>query len=345
MGITELETSDKITWTDFLYKIQFHDIYYTPEYLRICELNNEGKGKCIIFQEEEKVVVYPFLLNQLDNSYSDIQSAYGYGGLLTNSHCQDFINSFIDAFNFWCESNHVIAEFVRFHPILNNAEILKDKMDVEFNRETVYLELDLDLDRIWLNFSSKCRNSIRKAINNGFSVERMRPTNENILSFYSLYTETMKVLNAHQYYFFSASYFRNLFFSLKGKIKLYGIYEKDELISAAIFLYSGKIVNYHLSARKASRNLAGLTNLILYTAIMEAKKDDYAIFHLGGGNRNNDGLHKFKLSFSKLTGRFFIGKKVHNENKYNDEIIKWEQKNENVKNSFGNYFLKYRIDC
>ena len=137
-----LHISDKNEWNRVLHLFppSNRDVYFTPEYYSLYERNGDGKACCFVYEEEDEKVLYPFLLNsinqlgyELDDEYYDIQGAYGYNGIITSSKKTDFIARFHDCFDKYCQERHIIAEFSRFHPLLNNQTLASPKMQTFYN--------------------------------------------------------------------------------------------------------------------------------------------------------------------------------------------------------------------
>ena len=174
--IFSLTDSDK--WNKYLQKLpkEKQDIYFTPEYYSLYENNNDGKAYCFVYNEGDKIALYPFLRNSildlgydLDKEYYDIQGAYGYNGVQSNNYSLEFRSAFHSVFDKFCKENNIIAEFTRFHPILENHKFSEGFLTVIKNRNTVFLDLSKSYDEIWtIGYSSKNRNMIRKAQKNIF---------------------------------------------------------------------------------------------------------------------------------------------------------------------------------
>ena len=124
MKFEVLSLKDKKEWSALLSKlpIEQQDIYFTPEYYELYENNGDGKAQCFVFEENDEIALYPFLINSvnelgydLDNEYFDIQGAYGYNGIVSTTIDKDFINLFSKSFNIFCSNNNIIAEFQRIN--------------------------------------------------------------------------------------------------------------------------------------------------------------------------------------------------------------------------------------
>ncbi|MHC1738568.1 MAG: GNAT family N-acetyltransferase [Ignavibacteriaceae bacterium] len=329
------------------------DIYYEPCYQFLYENKNGGRFAYFEYNENSKYAFYPFLLNNvnkigysLDSNYYDIEGAYGYNGILSNCIEEDFINKFYKAFTEFCKNNNIIAEFTRFHPLLENHIFSQNHMEVVFDRETVALDLRYSFENIWgKQYTSKNRNMVRKAEKLGYSIEiKDNPTHGDILNFIDVYYSSMNKVNAERYYYFSDDYFFNTFKLLKEFVFIFNVKDNSGgIICSAIFFHYKKYFHYHLSGR-AEKADNSVNNYLLNEAVKFAQKRKAEVFHFGGGRTNSpeDSLLKFKSNFSKKRLPFYIGKKIHNERVYREVIKQWEEKVKINKSSTNNKLLRYR---
>ena len=274
--------------------------------------------------------MYPFLRNsirslgyQLDKEYYDIQGAYGYNGIIASNINADLIKDFWDSFDAWCQENDIVAEFSRFHPLLNNQELASPKMKAFYSRHTV--ALDLTDDDIWMHqISSKNRNMIRKAEKEGVTIVE----SDDYETFRKLYNGTMSDLHAEDFYFFPPEYYGEYKRTFNNKSLLCLAQYDGKIIAGSMFMYSENYAHYHLSARDREYSRYAANNLILWYGIQKAKERGCKWLHFGGGTTgdDNDSLLKFKRDFSKTLGEFWIGKRVHNQGVYNSIVKQWEEK-------------------
>ena len=340
--LVKVFSTDEVEWNKYIQKlpVKMQDIYYTSEYYKIQEVNGDGIARIFIYEEDDKLACYPFLMNEivgyeLEEKCYDIETAYGYGGP-TVSSCDDrFLERFEKAFDEYCSKNNIVAEFIRFHPLLKNENIFKKDIKVIHNRTTVCLKLEELEEDLWkTQIISKNRNVIRKAEKCGLTVE----FEEDLESFIKIYEETMDKVNAGEYYYFSKEYYKcledldNTYISIKFE---------EKIIATAIFMKHGDYFHYHLAGSLKEYLKYSPNNLLLWSAIKYANENGYKIMHFGGGLSDSldDNLFKFKKSFSKDTCDFYIGKRVHNEVIYKYIINEWEAKN----NKKANLFLQYKM--
>lgn len=340
-----LTLDDATKWNDYHCQIPEcqQDIYFSPQYYKLYQENGDGKACCFVFEQGSSLALYPFLINKIGD-YFDIQGAYGYNGIISNDYRDKFTQDFEISFRSWIQENKIIAEFTRFHPLLNNSRFSQNITVID-DRKTVTLDLSRDIQEIWLeSYSGVNRNMIRKAEKAGIRVEESDKM-EDYDIFFSLYQNTMSNLNADKYLFFSKEYFRNFREYLRNNHTLLLAKIDNQVICAMILMHWGKYAHYHLSARDRNFSNSGVNNLILDKAIRKAKDLNCSKFHFGGGtsNSSSDSLLKFKQSFSKDLAQFSIGKRVWNNEVYQSIVTKWGNNNAEKANIYKNYLLKYRF--
>ena len=330
------------TWSDFHSMLpgRNQDVYFTPEYYSLYQNYGDGEARCFIFEKDGERALYPFLINpittlgyQLDKEYYDIQGAYGYNGIVSSTEDVGFIAAFWEAFDEYCQDNDIVAEFSRFHPLINNQRLASPKMKTFFSRHTV--ALDLSDDDIWMHqISSKNRNMIRKAEKEGVTIIE----SDDYETFRKLYNGTMSDLQADDFYFFPQAYYDEFKLKFKEKGMLCFAMYNGKVIAGSMFMFSEDYAHYHLSARDREYSRYGANNLILWYAIQKAMERGCKWFHFGGGTtgEESDSLLKFKKEFSKTETEFWIGKRVHNEKVYNDIVLQW-------KTTYPNHYEKNRV--
>lgn len=308
------------------------DVYFSPEYYALYEQNGDGKACCFVYEEGEKIVLYPFLLNsinqldyELDDEYFDIQGAYGYNGIVASSKDEHFISRFHECFDQYCQEHHIAAEFSRFHPLLNNQELASHKMQTFYSRKTVKLDLTMSLDDIWKNqFSSKNRNVIRKAEKDGVTIVE----SQDYEFFRQMYDQTMRNVNAEEFYFFPAAYYERFKETFGDNLILCFAMYDGKPISGSMFMFSKDYAHYHLSGRDKNYYKIAANNAVLWYGIQKAKERGCKWFHFGGGTTgaDDDMLLHFKQNFSKENGEFWIGKRIHNQEVYDSIVTQWKER-------------------
>ena len=326
------------------------DIYQMPEFgLLYCSLGSEYK--LFTYKEHDAVWAYSFLLQALPVDYRDIagneardiETPYGYGGPVTNTEDEAFIGRANDAFQEWCLGVGVIAEFVRFHPVLCNQNARSPYITPIPNRLTVSLSLSQDKS-ILSAFDGNARNMVKRFKREGATIEETEFA-EDFEQFVEIYKHTMRRVSADDFYYFDLGHFDRLRRLTLGPAKLYVVKRDGKIAAGAIFLMGSDILHYHLSATDSDNNVAGATNALIAKAAEQGRQHGFKRLHFGGGQSNlpNDRLLKFKRRMSTDEHSFWIGKYVHDEKVYSDLCGRWRDQNPDSVAEFGNRILCYRF--
>lgn len=306
------------------------DVYHLSGYVRAFKLHGDGEPMLIIYEGDGlrgiNVVMKRDIADDKNfegklshGEYFDLATPYGYGGWhFEGEQTDEGFETFCKEYTAWCKQNRIVSEFVRFHPVINNAqEKFNDFYEKVFLGNTVAIELD-DEEKIWERFSSKNRGHIRVAMKEGVTV-RKETSKEAFDVFCKIYETTMDHDDANSYYYFDNEFFESIRNDLEGSFTLFTAYLGDIPISSSIMIYTDRYMNYHLSGQLFEyRRYAG-TNMILYEAAKWGCEHGCEWLHLGGGLGAKEGpLYDFKKSFYKKgeDKQFYIGKKITDEEAY-----------------------------
>ncbi|RFU64737.1 lipid II:glycine glycyltransferase FemX [Peribacillus glennii] len=319
-----IEVSQNDDWNKLIEKFQDADIYHSKEYTNLFAKVEEGIPQAVYFENENGKVFYPFIKRKIDIKvgYFDIITAYGYGGPIYEGD-KKVIKQFYDKFKDHCFQNNIVTETIGLHPLLKNAEDLKEIMIVDYIRKTTAVDLTLPLEDIRKSYKSNNRRNIRKSKKEGVKVF-ISNEKEDIEIFMELYYETMDRKNASSFYYFNKSYFYDqMEETVVGKPYLLLAKYNEEIIGGVIMLVGKQFAHYHLGASK-TKYLALRPNNILFDAMVEyAKSLGLKSLHLGGGYIENDNLFKFKTSFTNNNNfDYFLGKNIINIKVYNELLQK-----------------------
>jgi len=354
MNCNLIHLNDSFAWKKYLSMLpcKMQDVYYTPEYYSLYEQYGDGKACCYIFEKDGNIALYPFLLNHvnclgysLNKEYFDIQGAYGYNGIISSSMDSDFISSFYTEFDGYCKEKNIIAEFTRFHPLLENHRFSQLHMEVLYDRPTMYINLQgQTYESIFSRFQTTTKKQIRRAKERyNIKVINERKSTQHLDIFLEIYHEAMNRVNSVPYLYFNRTYFEHLLLNVDS-ILLTAYYE-NKPIASIIALLGSDIIHGHLGGAKTEYLHLSAYSLLYEEMIRYGLKHRKSYFHAGGGatNNENDPLLMYKLHFSNTTGDFMIGKKTHNQPVYEDVVRQWEQKAGAKKEMYRHQLLKYRI--
>lgn len=321
----------------------FNNIYNNYKYLIL-------NGKNIFnfsYKLGENIWLNNFIINKvnkvfLDNKnieYFNVESPYGYYGPYSNSNNKDFINEANRYFENWCLDKNIIAEFIRFNPLIKNKKI-RNNIDCELNRTTLSYDL-LKFNKEKNIFNSKIMNQINNYKNHEINIIKTSEK-EDFYKFIEIYKLKMISLNANKFYLFSDQYYESLFNLIIKNGFIILAKKNNYIIGGSIILYDRRVAYYHLSANLDNK-ISGLTNAIIYEAYKYSKLLKLETFYLGGGNSNSksDNLFKFKKKMSNQSHSYYIGKKIYNMNIYSKINKNWEKKYPKLINLYNNHILKH----
>lgn len=312
-----------------------HDVYYLPGYADAFVRHGDGEAfllcwdsgtgtRAISVVMKRDVATAPQLAGKVaEGAHFDFVTPYGYGGFIFDGTVDEkAAELFACEYAEFCRKERVIAEFVRFHPVLRNADGLGNAM---FHPKAVGHTIALDLSSqeiIDSNIISQCRNKIRKARKAGVEIRHGRSM-DLFDAFIPIYNETMDRDAATAYYYFKRDFYESVDVRLRENYELFYAVLNGETIAASIMLFENGQMHYHLSGGKGEfRNIAAI-NLLLYEAACWGFAHGLKTLHLGGGvgADENGGLFKFKASFNRNSDyTFFVGKTIFDERAYTELV-------------------------
>jgi len=303
----------------------YPDIYFEPEYARLYE-TADSRAVEYRFSCEYGEITDLFLKRSIPillpdgTQYYDIITPYGYGGPVIH-HATDqekLISAFLDDFQHYTAREHIVAEFVRFHPIIGNGAVFRDAYHAVFDRKTVGTNLRYD-DVIGTEFSKHKRKEIRRILRNPDLRYEIEENPRSLDDFVEIYYSTMDRDGAGEYYYFPPAYFQQMLERFPGHITTGKVFLGDRLIAMGVYFRYGKYLHAHLSGTLSEYLEYSPAYILKYALALYGHEKGYAYIHYGGGSSPDpdNGLYRFKREFGKNTEfDFYLAKKVWNEQIY-----------------------------
>lgn len=299
-----------------------------PRYVAADALRADGLEPCFwAYREGDTVWYHGFHLCPLPGVAGyDIQSPYGYGGPICNTDDVDFRTRAWQAYESWLHETGVAAEFLRFHPLLDNAANYGGERHDD--RDTVWV--DLTRPDLLASYEVRARTAVRKAEKQGAHVVWRRFTQAACAQFVDFYHAGMRAIGASPFYLFPAGYFTAFARWNDDRDAIWlGSCERDgEWLAAGLFLAGGDTLEYHLAATSEAGKKLSATNLLLHGAATHAQQMGLQRFYLGGGSdsRPDNPLFFFKQGFSSLRAPFRIGRAIHDAARYTALKDAWPER-------------------
>lgn len=343
--IYSLDDKNWLKALDYL-PVSHKDINYFPNWFYTWTEHEKADALCIFAEINDIYFLYPFLLKKIENFdldkvYYDVQSAYGYGGVITSelNVPLETRNKFNKLVTEWMHDKSIIAEFIRENPLLNHF-----RRDATYSlaRTNVYINTDID----YKIPDKRARQNINKSLQLNASIiydEELKCMDD----FAALYANTAERLNMHSYYHFGTGYFTKVIEHLKEYSTLIHVQINETIIASGLYIRHHEKGNLHLAGSLIEYQDVRANDLLYYGAINYSMNNGVKILNVGGGTSTDpeDTLFRFKAKYSKDYKEVYIGKKIINQVIYNKLVIKWEDRYPQLSNKYRNYFLKYHQEA
>lgn len=330
-------------WDDIVCTFPNYDVYYLSGYVKAFHIHGDGEPYLLYYEGQSLRAIYVYMRRHtaIDGEYDSV-TPYGYGGVLfdgdtSEANLKAFWKDYLDEM----AKEHIVDNFVRYHPVLQNAVPMKPISNVIDLGKTIAMDLSSP-ELIWENIHSKNRNMIRKAEKNGIVIEHGQGI-DLFDKFIEIYNATMDKDHAEEYYYFKRLFYESIHNDLRNNYEMFYAKLEDKIIAMSIMIFANGRMNYHLSGSDIEyRNLAP-SNLLLYKAALWGCEQGFQTFHLGGGvGSGEDNLYKFKATFNKNSAyQFSIGKQVFDQEKY-DELVRIRRDSDVNFDESSHYFPLYR---
>lgn len=321
---------EKQRWVDFLARFpeEMRDVYYLPDYVHLYESETD-RATCFTYEEGSRAFLHCFVLREIPDGggYRDICTAYGYGGPIANSNDRDFVARAYAHFRQAALDRRVVAELIRFHPLLNNQDLMSaaDGVTLVDVCPTVHVDIDRDEAERWSHiYTHANRKNINKARRHGVQVIfGQEPSLWD--TYHELYRETMEANQATLFYYFPPIYYERLRETLKDYYTLVAAQLEGRVVSVLLLLFGPVFAHCHRIGSKRERMSLGINNLLHHEVIQWCRAQGIEKLLIGGGrgNAEDDLLFRFKKQFSDVQGRFFVGESVLNSEAYSRLCQQW----------------------
>jgi serine/alanine adding enzyme len=338
-----LTTGDPSLWHSFL--PAHRSVFGSVEFSSIAEQYLGYSARLFVFIEGEKPVVYPFFLRPVSElpfandaqikAWDSLSPEYT-GPLAWGTVTETTFKGFRECFAKYCRQEQIIAEFAHIHPWHCSTDLLV-KEDLFLDREIIYVDLTMPEEPIWRDsFTAACRKNISRAHKENVRVYQAS-TLEDVQQFYRIYIQTMDRRQALAKYYFPLSYFIAFFQQMPDNAAFFLAEREHQVIAATLYLHDDNDMYSYLGGADHTFQHVRPTNAIVYEAIRWAQRQGKKRLIMGGGYRPDDGIFRFKASFSPLRSRFHVYKHVHLPDKYAALCSAWAAHN------MRGYFPMYRI--
>ena len=302
--------------------LKFKDIYYIPEYAEACEFSDNAEVEYCVYKD----LIYLYLKKKYyfeDVLYYDLITLYGYSGYYYENI--DTFDEFLLLFKDEAKKRNYITEVVRQNPYLN---LSINNYDIIVSRTTFGIDLKKykSFDGYLKNTSKDNKRGYNIACKNNLKFEILDFNKDTLNEFIKIYNFTMNKLNATDYYYFNDGYYNSLL-KMKDNILLATIKKDDKIISSSIIFKYGNFLHYHIGGSFLEDRNIRPNNFLHCNIIQYGIENNYNMYHLGGGLKDNDNLYIFKDKIGDIKYNYVIYKNIINKEIYKKISLNFENKN------------------
>lgn len=305
-------------WQQILDLFNIRDIYFTRDYLISALKLDPGEAMLFYYTDEEGhgEILYAFIKRKLEkggNSYYDITTPFGYGGpvLRASNDAEKLTANFLNIFSEYCRGEKILAEFIRFHPVLNNSAYFKEELELI----PVYETHTINLESVPLGGEGTAASPDDETEKNGLSFRKLG-TVKHMFDFLILYYSTIRGNDEKDsYYFFTNDYFEGLVSSLGPDLHLFGIYKENKLLVATYVLAKGETIYHHLSGKSEEGIPPEAESELLYGIAEWGASNGFRYFHIA--NRKMIPVQaEEKLIKNSRVSPYSIARRIHEPELY-----------------------------
>ena len=324
-----------------------NDLYFNPNYARVYE-SIDGKSDTFLFQSPYGKIQNTFILRpikwELDGQkWYDIVTPYGYGGpiILECNDIEKLMEGYQQAFTSYCQEKNIVCEFIRFH-LFDNVDVREHYYGQTANvLDNVVVDTALDYDTIWMNYEHKVRKNVKKARNNGLEICIEQNLN-HLDDFLNIYYATMDRNQATDYYYFKRSYFEDIARLLPENYIYFHVMKDGVVIATELVLCSENYAYSFLGGTNEAYYAMRPNDFLKDCIIRWCSETGRKYFVLGGGYHKDDGIYRYKRSFTQLEDiPFYVGRAVLNQPIY-DRLVQLRAEESPDFDRESNYFPLYR---
>ena len=344
-----LSTAQPDQWRTFL--PARHSAFGSLEFASIAERHREEVARLILFrsQDEHALVVYPLLLRAVSklpfeadvpHEVWDAASPEYTGPLALELNTEATGMAFRRCFDQYCQESRIVTEFAHLHP-WRIASGTRWQENIRPDREIVYVDLAQSEKELWQeSLTHACRKNINRAHRENVKVFAADKP-DHICQFHKVYIHTMDRNRAQARYYFPLQFFMDFFEQMPDNAR-FALAEHDgKVVAGTLFLHDDHDVYSYLGGAYHTNQGVRPTNAVVYDTIRWARDQGKKRLILGGGYKHNDGIFRFKASFSPLRAGFSVYRQIHMPDQYDALCGKWVAHYE-TSPEHNDYFPQYR---
>lgn len=325
MHKTEIINVENNKWDLIISQSISCDFYHTRSYHAMETKDSEDVALLFVSYWDVQYIALPLVVRQIKGTaYFDCTSVYGYCGPISNASLDNdadaLIKNFQTSLTAFFKKEQIIAVFSRLHPLINIRAVFNDFGSIRDVNKTVAIDLNITVEEQKKQYRKSNKSEINKLRKKkGYIVKKVESDSE-LVTFVEIYNETMRRVDASDYYFFGIDYFKEMLQTQNYEAIILIAKKGEHIAAGAVFTISNGIMQYHLAGTAAPYLNETPMKLILDEARLRSNSLQLDYLHLGGGvgGSDEDSLFQFKAGFSKQffqysTWQYIVNPKVYKE--------------------------------
>jgi hypothetical protein len=299
----------------------------------------------VLVEDGTNAFLHAYAINPIsDSGFYDIEPLLGYSGPLANTGEGEFLRAALAEYSRFCRERGVVAELVRFNPLLRNHEPLTGQcsgLRLIERKPIAYIRLSRDPETLLAGYSQKCRNMVRHGMK-CFASRVLDKSGSDWDLFTDLYRRSIRTLGTGPEWLFDDPFFERL--RASERTWLIGTFSGVGVVNASVLLV-GRKVSYDLFSANnyEAPYRSGANNAAVHFAATQLAERGCSWLCMGGGNSDDpkDSLMRYKALFASDIRPFPLGFFSHNEPKLTELYGRADTEDPGAASA--RLFLRYRL--
>jgi len=322
-------------------------VFGSHAFMSIAAGHNKYEPRLLVIEDCDGMIAYPYFLRStctlaFANGIAafDSMTPEFTGPVVTGLTSTDLRLSFRTAIEVEWLKKGTIAEFAHLHPWGEQDGLLEPAF-IAYDRDIVWIDVSLSHEVLWQeHFSHACRKNIKRSQRENVRVFEAE-TEEHFREFYRIYVQTMDRNNARSSYYFGIDYFLSIHEQLRDNARFVLAEHRGRIVAGVLYLHDADHVYSYLGGADDGSQDIRPSNAVVFDTINWAREHRKKRFVLGGGYQPNDGIFRFKSSFSQNVAKFCTYRRTHIPETYSQLERRWSELYGAMPDS--THFPRYRL--
>jgi len=300
----------------------------------------------VVIEEDGHALRHAFAASAIGTTgLLDIEPLVGYAGPLATSDAPaEFLSAALKRYSALCRENGIVAELIRFNPLLRNhrpLDGLTPDLVLAEPKPVIYLAIQRERQQQMSGYPRPTRNMVRTGYRSA-RVAVLDKATSAWSQFERLYDRTLEATTAAAHWQLAPDVWARL--RHHPRFALIGAVQEDRLVAGALSLTSSSTWYYFLAAGVREPDARrGVGNAVVHEIGLAAAREGAPWLALGGGTTGSmtDSLFAFKNSFGGEVVPFTVGRFTHDRAEHGALLETAERGNRTVSGSA--LFLRYRL--